>query len=308
MGLATSYKRFIMLQLTGQRVAPAKEILPKVSDYELVSSNNKSNETAKEEIDIKSEDVPSNILMSNLGINIIKTTPTETQIKQIKDEKESTLASLKANNYEIASNMITAEKNPTTRSQEDIQKDLDKIKAQIEKEPKKYETKYVLDNVRKSEITTQGKKVTEIKIYLKDGSTKTFKSQKEYDKYEKKYGTKTKVQIETPKLKKLKGQKCALETELNSAKARDYLPKLQEKSAQLENKIAGYDEKLKELGVKEESTKDYNNISVDNMYSRIKSDPFFAENEHQRDLINLEISSVQKVIDDNIDNDFKKFA
>ena len=252
MGLAAMQGR--MLALTARQNKMEQQI--QKTEYRFANDKecfNKCLEVDKE-IDVKYEDLPSNMFISNLGINFIRTNTTDVQINKTKEDKNVSLDRLKTIKYQIIANEHNIENSPTERSQEDIQKDLDKLNKQIEKAPKKYKTETQYPGVSKTTYKKENGKKT-WSVTLQDGTVNTFKSEKEYNKFLKKYAKKVKVQVETPQLKKLNEQKQKLQAELTSAKSRDELPKLQEQAEQLENQIAKYDEKLKELEAKKEEEK-----------------------------------------------------
>ena len=208
----------------------------------------------KSQVDTSIEEVPNDTIMANNNTTINRTNLLEIQISKKNTEKTKAEVDLEEAKMDISDAQRNINKYPTTRSQEDIQKDLDKLNKQIEKAPKKYKTETRYPGVSETTYKKENGKKT-WSVTLQDGTVNTFKSEKEYNKFLKKYAKKVKVQVETPQLKKLNEQKQKLENELTSAKSRDKLPKLQERAEQFEAKVAKCDKELKELEARKEEEK-----------------------------------------------------
>lgn len=266
MGLSASMGRMFLLQQRQQLKQEQTKIEPKLKmpeEFETISSTAKKYEEIMDDAPTTSiRDISNDTIMANNNTTINRTNLFEIQISNKNVEKTKAEVDLEETKMDILDAQRNINKYPTTRSQEDIQKDLDKLNKQIEKAPKKYKTETQYPGVSETTYKKENGKKT-WSVTLQDGTVNTFKSEKEYNKFLKKYAKKVKVQVETPQLKKLNEQKQKLENELTSAKSRDELPKLQENAEQLETKVAKCDKELKELEARKEEEKAKANEKTD---------------------------------------------
>ena len=246
----------------------------------------------KSQVDTSIEEVPNDTILANLGVGINKPKKSDTDEKLrnetiLKNEAQSKLDSLEEKIKE-------AEECTTTRSQKQIEKDIKNIEAKIKKNTK-YKKEKVSCEILGTEKTVNNKgKLIKYEVTLSDKSTRTFKSEKEYQAFIKNPYTYKNTLVETPQLKKLNEQKQKLEAELSSAQNRDKLPEYQKEAEELKNKIAKHDENIKELEAKKESEKadkSNNSNSVVDIFSSIET---------QRNAVTTEVEEIQKIIDNNL--------
>lgn len=265
----------------------------------------------KSQVDTSIEEVPNDTILANLGVGINKPKKSDTDEKLrnetiLKNEAQSKLNSLEEKIKE-------AEECSTTRSQKQIEKDIKNIETKIKKNTKYKKEKVSCEILGTDKTTNKKGKLIKYEVTLSDKSTRTFKSEKEYQAFIKSPYTYKNTLVETPQLKKLNEQKQKLQTELASAKSRDSLPELQKEAEQFKSQIAKHDENIKELEAKKQKEAEVNNQHYDaaakRKYDKLQEQIQNRDNklemeldnlETQRNAVTTEIEEIQKIIDDNL--------